>query len=154
MAESGSRFGGWIAILILLFFLFTGLFWPILDNEPARVPHLATPSGASAVDLGKTVSIDSVNIVSWDWRDDRTGQTFAVWGVLRNVSNQHVNSVVLELRTEDANGQPLTRYPIISKNLPPGQEKPFRADVPRTGREAKGFLDVKRVTASRSSLAP
>ena len=83
--------------------------------------------------------------MSWNWKDDRTGTIFAVYGTVKNLGNQDIQQVVMELRAEDADGQSVGRYPIIARNLPAGAEKPFREDVPRTGREVTGYLDVKRL---------
>ena len=89
--------------------------------------------------------MDSVQVTSWDWREDRTGTIFAVYGTVRNLSSQGFREVVLEQRAEDADGQTIARHPVTLRSLPAGKEKPFREDVPRSGKEAKGFLEVKRV---------
>lgn len=134
MAQERSGLGLWVAGAVILFLVATGILWPFLDDEP--------PAGKAEV---ADAYLDSVKVTSWDWRDDRTGSIFAVYGTIRNLGAQDIRQVVLELRAEDAEGQTVGRYPIIARNLAAGAEKPFREDVPRTGREAKGFLDVTRL---------
>lgn len=138
MSASGSGRGWWLVVLILLFFLFTGLFWPFVDDE--KPPETQQPASEAPASLK-----DSVTVVSWDWRDDRTGSLFAVWGIVRNESSRDIDEVILELRTVDADSNVIARYGIRARNVPAGQEKPFRGDVPRTGREVRGFLEVNAV---------
>lgn len=131
MAASKSGRGWWLAVPVLLFFLFTGLFWPFLSDEKEPVPRQTAPP------------TESVEIASWTWKKNRSGTLHAVYGEVRNLSDQDFKQVVLELRTQDENEQTIARYPITVNNLPAGKKKPFRKDVPRTGREAKGFLEVR-----------
>ena len=134
MASPNPGRGWWLAALVILFLVFTGIFWPFVDDErPAERTSSADPY------------VDSVRVTSWNWRDDRTGTIFAVYGTAKNLSSQDIRQVVFELRAEDADGQTIARHPVTLRKLPAGAEKPFREDVPRSGKEAKGFLDVKRV---------
>jgi hypothetical protein len=139
MAETGSGRIWWIAILIVLFLAFTGLFWPYLDDEESAENKFAETA------VPKDPMVDSVSVLSWEWRDDRTGSLFAVWGVVKNESSQTLGEVVLQLRTVDEDSNTIARHTIKANDLAPLGTKPFREDIPRTGRENKGFLTVLRV---------
>jgi hypothetical protein len=89
--------------------------------------------------------VDSVSVLSWEWRDDKTGSLFAVWGVVKNESSRALGEVVLQLRTVDEDSNTIAHHTIKAIGLAPHSTKPFRKDVPRTGRENKGFLTVLRV---------
>lgn len=134
MAEERRGLGWWIAGAVILFLAATGILWPFLDDEPP-----ARRAGEA------DAYMDSIKVTTWTWKDDRTGSIFAVYGTVRNLGSQDLRQVVLELRAEDENGQEVARYPIIARDVEAGEEQPFREDVPRTGREARGFLDVKRL---------
>ena len=127
--ESGK--GWWIAVPIVLLLLLVALFWPIVskdDGSSAPVP---------------TVSyIDSAKVTSWDWRADRSGKLFAVWGMVKNESGRQLTLVTLQVRTVDAQGHTIATYPIPAGSLKPGEVKPFREDIPRSGKEDKAFVIV------------
>ncbi len=92
----------------------------------------------------KDDSDERIQIVSWNWKKDRTGKVLAIYGSVRNLTDRDFQSVTLELRTE-ADGKPIGHHTIRVKNLPAGADKPFREDVVRTGKEEMGFLTVKSV---------
>ena len=94
----------------------------------------------------RDVMLDSVKVLSWEWREDKSGSLFAVWGMVKNESSRELNQVVLQLRTVDEDSITISRYSIKAMKLPPLSTKPFREDVPRTGREQKGYLTVLRIT--------
>ena len=132
MAGERNSPGLWLVALAVAFLAITGVLWPFFDDEPSVQRSANTDT-----------YVDSIQVTSWNWKDDRTGTIFAVYGTIKNLGSQDIQQVVMELRAEDADGQSVGRYPIIARNLPAGAEKPFREDVPRTGREATGYLDVK-----------
>jgi len=89
---------------------------------------------------------DGVEISSWTWKKDRSETVFAVYGQVRNTTDHSISQAVLELRTVDDSDAEVARHRIAVANLPAQGSKPFREDVPCTGREARGFLDVIEVT--------
>ena len=136
MAGSGSHRSWWIATPILLFFVATGVFWPILDGE---VSGPATQlEGMSRAN----VHTDSVRVESWNWKRDRSGSILAVYGILANQSGRDLTGVILRLRTEDDAKNTLSTHTIIVPRLPARSKRPFREDIPRTGKESMGYLDV------------
>ncbi|MDP6776700.1 MAG: hypothetical protein QGI83_08045 [Candidatus Latescibacteria bacterium] len=139
MAGIGSQRGWWIAAPILLFFAATGLLWPILDG---KVSGPEIQEGALAGSSGYT---DSVKVETWNWKRDRSGSIFAVYGTIENRSGRDLAAVTLQLRTEDEAKNTLSTHAIVVARLPAHSRKPFREDVPRTGKEAMGFLDVAKV---------
>ena len=84
-----------------------------------------------------------VEVLTWNWRKDRTGKTLAVFGSVRNNTSESFTSVVLELRTEDASKIVIDRHTILVGPLGPNTEKPFREDISRSGLEAMGYLEVR-----------
>ena len=109
MAGNRGGLGLWVAGAIIAFLAVTGILWPFLDDEqPARNVTAADPY------------VDSVQVTSWNWKEDRSGSIFAVYGTVKNLGSQDIQQVVLELRAVDADGQPVARYPIIARNLPAG----------------------------------
>ena len=128
MGASKFGRGWWVAVPVIALFVLGifWIFWPFVDNGDPPPDE-----GASAV-----------KIVSWNWKKDRTGTIFAVYGSVRNLGDSDIRQVVLELRTIDEEDQIIARHPITVADLPAGGEKPFRKDVPRTGNEARGFLEV------------
>ena len=130
MAASPSGRGWWFVVPVLLFLLIVGIFWPFLDDEapPAESP-----------------AIDSVQVISWEWKSDRSGALFAVYGQVQNLGDRHIKQAVLELRAQDEDGRTLSRHSIVVKEIPAGGKKPFREDIPRTGKESMGFLEVREV---------
>ena len=139
MAETGSGRIWWIAILIVILLTSATLFWPSPDNDETSMQP------ATKSELEDDPMVDSIKVVSWDWRDDKTGSLYAVWGIIKNESAQELAKVVLQLRTIDVDSNTIARYTIKTNGLAPQSTKPFREDVPRTGREHKGFLTVLRV---------
>ena len=129
-SEPGRR--RWFALLVIIFLVFTGIFWPLLDNKKPVPSSVKTAHPA-------------VEIVSWNWKKDRTGNIFAVYGQVRNLTGKTIEQVVLELRTVDGEEQVIARHPIAVADLLPGQEKPFRKDLPRTSEETMGYLEVHKV---------
>ena len=132
MAESNTGRGWWFATPIIIFFLFTGIFWPFVDDEGL--------TKALPLDL-----MDAVEITSWQWKRDRPGKIFAVYGTIKNRTNKDIQKVVLELRTEDKDKKTLGTHLIGVLNLTANAEKPFRQDIPRTTLEAMGYLNVSKV---------
>ncbi len=92
----------------------------------------------------KKVGEGQIEIAGWNWKKDRSGKILAVYGSVRNLTDQDIPSVVLELRTEAA-GKPISHHAIRIRNIPAGGEKAFREDVIRTGKEEMGFLTIKSV---------
>ncbi len=130
MAGSGSQRGWWIAVPILILFAATGLLWPILDGElpgPEEGPHGL---------VVENVLTDSVKVESWNWKRDRSGSIFAVYGTLENRSGRDLAVVTLQLRTEDDAKNTLSTHTISVSRLPARSKRPFREDIPRTGKEA------------------
>ncbi len=139
MSVSESGRGWWPALLALLIFLVAGIYWPFGDDKtPSTRKQVAAPREADPL-------LDSIRVASWVWKPDRTGRINAVYGQVQNLSNRTIKQVVLQFRTQDENEQTIARHPIIVNNLQAGGKKPFREDVPRTGREAMGFVDVQKV---------
>lgn len=139
MAGSATQRGWWISVPVLLFFVVTGLFWPILDGEVSR-------PGPAHQDLTQAAAYtDSVRVESWNWKRDRTGSIFAVYGTLENRSGRDLAVVTLQLRTEDDAKNTLSTHTIVVSRIPARTTRPFREDVPRSGKEAMGFLDVVKV---------
>ena len=139
MSISESSRGWWPALLALLILLIAGLYWPLGDSDsPSTRKQVHGPGETDPL-------LDSVKVVSWNWKPDRTGQIFAVYGQVQNLSGRNLKQVVLQFRTQDENEQTIARHPIIVNNFSPGQKKPFREDVPRTGGEAMGFVEVQKV---------
>ena len=130
MAASASGRGWWFVVPVLLFLLIVGIFWPFLDDE---APSTERPA------------LDSVEIVSWEWKSDRSGTLFVVYGQVQNLGDRHIKQAVLELRVQDEDDRTLSRHSIVVKEVPAGGKKPFREDIPRTGKESMGFLEVREV---------
>ena len=84
-----------------------------------------------------------VEVANWNWKKDRSGRILAVFGTVRNNTSETFSSVTLELRTEDETKTVVGRHRISVGRLGPKEERPFREDVPRTGQETMGFLEVK-----------
>ncbi len=142
MSTGRAGLGLWVVGLVALFLAVTGVLWPFLDDEPDKKNAAKSDTYA-----------DSVQVASWEWRSDRTGSIFAVYGTVRNLGNQDLSQVVMQLRAEDQDGQEVGRYTILARNVGAGEEKPFRRDVPRTGKESTGFLEVKRTVLNRTGYS-
>ena len=133
-SETASGKGWWIGVPIILVLLLAVILWPALKGkDPAPV-----------VDHSKAY-LDSVTVLSWEWRDDRSGELFAVWGMVKNESQRKLSQVTLGLRAADAEGNTLSTYPIPVGQMKPGETKPFRQDVLRSGKEKQGFVTVQDV---------
>ena len=135
MASSLTDKVWWLAVPVLLFFLVTGIIWPFLEDEDQ--PANSAPIAVSWV--------DSVQVLSWDWRHDRTGNIFAVFGVIKNLSSKDFRQVTMHMRTHDQSDEMIGKYSIVVKDLKAGAEKPFREDIRRSGIEEMGFLGVHSV---------
>ena len=86
---------------------------------------------------------DQVEITSWNWKKSIDGRILAVFGSVKNKSRVTFEDVVLELRVEDETKAVLVRHKIRVGKLGGEEERPFRKDILRTGKEATGFLEVK-----------
>ena len=86
---------------------------------------------------------DQVEITSWNWKKSVNGRILAVFGSVKNKSRVTFEDVVLELRVEDETKAVLVRHKIRVGKLSGEEERPFRKDILRTGKEAMGFLEVK-----------
>lgn len=118
----------WIIAATAIAIVGAGIFaFENLDNDPTEA--------------GKDPRIQ---IVSWNWKKDRSGKILAIYGSIRNLTDRDIQSVVLELRTE-AGGNPIGHHALRVKNIPAGGDKPFREDIIRTGKEEMGYLTVKTV---------
>ena len=108
---------------------------------------VALGSGLVAFELGPEPSPSTdqnlVEIVSWNWRKNVSGKVLAVFGTVRNKTPEPFGRVVLELRIEDNNKTVLARHSILVGRLEANADKPFREDIPRSGQEATGYLEVK-----------
>ena len=87
-----------------------------------------------------------VEIVAWNWRKNVSGRILAVFGTVRNKSPESLSRVILELRIEDQAKNVIARHLIDLGELPANADKPFREDIPRSGKEAKGYLEVKSLS--------
>ena len=104
---------------------------------------LPTSPGATAPDT--TSSIHGKFDIDWRWNRTVSGSMLAIHGTVRNNTTRRFKQVHLQLRIENQDGSVVARHLIVVRNLGPGEEKPFREDVPRTGREDMGFMEVVRV---------
>lgn len=86
---------------------------------------------------------DQVEITSWNWKKSIDGRILAVFGSIKNKSQVTFKDVVLELRVEDETKAVIVRHSIRIGKLSGEEERPFRKDILRTGKEAMGFLEVK-----------
>ena len=86
---------------------------------------------------------DQVEITSWNCKKSVNGRILAVFGSVKNKSRVTFEDVVLELRVEDETKAVLVRHKIRVGKLIGEEERPFRKDILRTGKEAMGFLEVK-----------
>jgi hypothetical protein len=118
----------WLLPLIVLFLVVTGITWPFLDNEQT----------------GPQAPKTDVVILNWKWNKSVAGHIFAVFGEIENTSAANFSEVILEIKTADADDNILNRHPISAGPLEAGKRKYFRHDLPRTGDEAAGFLEVVR----------
>ena len=111
---------------------------------------VALGAGLYAFELGPEPDPSSdqnlVEIVSWTWRKNVSGRILAVFGTVRNKTPEPFARVVLELRTEDESKKVLARHPIVVGKLEANADKPFREDIPRSGLEATGYLEVKSLS--------
>lgn len=123
MASTGRN---WLLPLIVLFLVVTGITWPFLDDEDIR------PESKQK----------DVVILSWKWNKSVAGDFFAVQGEVENTSAKNFQAVTLILRTVDDAGDPLGQHGIPIGPLEAGQRKLFREDVPRSGKEAAGVVEV------------
>lgn len=119
-------------IPVFLFFLITiTLLWIFQGNDKESIPQQ------------NHSSTKSIKINFWNWKKNKKGTLFSVFGEVQNLSDETFKRVILELRTKKKNGQLLSRHNITVKNLLNGEKKFFREDLPRTGQEENGFLEVK-----------
>lgn len=123
---SGSKTGEIVAIVVCAVLMGAG--WQSLDLGPEPGPPMDT---------------DLVEVTNWNWKRDRSGRILAVFGSVQNNSTVAFKSVILELRTEDEDKTVLGRHTIIVGSLGPNETKHFREDIPRTGLESMGYIDVK-----------
>ena len=131
MAGAGSGRLRWVVLALVAAVVAAGIYLLSAgDGSPPSSPGRAH---------------DAVEIASWTWKKDRSGSVFAVYGQVRNLTDEDFSQVVLELRTVDEQDAEVSRHPIVILALPAHGQKPFREDVPRTGREARGFLEVREV---------
>ena len=87
-----------------------------------------------------------MRILNWDWRRDRSGAILAVYGVVQNQGDRDLRNVVLEFRAQDTDGNPTGTATITVEDLAAGQKKPFRQDLPPTGKEVMAFLEVRKAS--------
>ena len=92
---------------------------------------------------GPPAGPNQVEVSSWNWKGSRNGRILAVFGSVVNKSNQAFSDVVLELRVEDEGKNVLGRHQINVGNLKANATKPFREDIPRSGKESMGYIEVK-----------
>jgi len=124
MAEKGV--GEWVSLGV--FSILIVMAWSQFDLGHESGP----PAGPSQVEVS-----------SWNWKGSRNGQILAVFGSVVNKSNQAFSDVVLELRVEDEGKNVLGRHQINVGNLKANATKPFREDIPRSGKESMGYIEVK-----------
>ncbi len=122
----GKKAGEWIALGACAAILGSGWYGFELGPEPSQ------PGEAKLVE-----------IVSWNWKRDRAGRILAVFGTVRNNTPEPYTNVVLELKTEDEAETVLARHAIQIGPIDANADKPFREDIPRTGRERMGYLEIK-----------
>ena len=139
MADVRSKLGWWISGLVILFFVVTWLFWPLLDDESSTREQTTGLNEENRL-------LGSVRILNWDWRRDRSGSVLVVYGVIQNQGDRDLKDVVLEFRAQDADGNLTGAATITVENLGAGQKKPFRQDLPPTGKEVMAFLEVRKAS--------
>ena len=125
------------------------------DSRSAQVVVLAivlvvVVAGIASHEAGPPAEVQiapesQVKILNWNWKKDVTGRIFAVFGKVENLTDGELKNVKLELRTEDAQKSVLARHLVPVGDMPPRSKRPFREDVPRTGKESMGYLEVKSV---------
>ncbi|MBS09992.1 MAG: hypothetical protein CME19_00120 [Gemmatimonadetes bacterium] len=125
---SSKMIGEWVSVAACV--LIVGIAWGSLDLGP---------------EPGPPNTDNLIEILNWNWKRDRSGNVLAVFGTVRNNTPETYGRVTLELRTEDEDKTVLARHAIEVGGVLAGAEKPFREDIPRTGSEAMGFLEVKRL---------
>lgn len=123
---SDTRTSEWIAIAAAAAILAVGINALELGIEP-----------------GPPKADNLVEITTWNWKKDRAGRILAVFGMVKNRTPEAYSRVILELRTEDEDKEVIARHAIEVGRVEGNAERPFREDVPRTGREHMGFLEVK-----------
>jgi hypothetical protein len=124
---SGKNIGELVSLGVSLIILAIGLAGFELGSESDSSP------------TGK----DQVEVTSWNWKKSVNGRILAVFGSVKNKSRVTFEDVVLELRVEDETKTVLVRHTIRVGKLNGEEERPFRKDILRTGKEAMGFLEVK-----------
>jgi hypothetical protein len=124
MAEKGI--GEWVSLGVFSVLILLG--WSQFDLGPEPGP----PAGPSQVE-----------VTSWNWKGSRNGRILAVFGTVVNKSTQAFSDVVLELRVEDEEKSVLARHQIKVGNLKANAKKAFREDIPRSGKESMGYIEVK-----------
>jgi hypothetical protein len=124
MAEKGV--GEWVSLGV--FSIVIIMAWSQFDLGPESGP----PTGASQVEVS-----------SWNWKGSRNGRILAVFGSVVNKSTQEFSDVVLELRIEDEDKNVLARHQINVGNLKANTNKHFREDIPKSGKESMGYIEVK-----------
>ena len=129
----------WVFAILALILVGLVALYRGAEEKPGLAPE------ATQTEAQSDVMLDSVKVLSWEWREDKSGSLYAVWGMIKNESSRELNRVVLQLRTVDEDSNTISRYSIKAMNLPPLSTKPFREDVPRTGREHKGFMTVLKI---------
>ena len=103
--------------------------------------------GVSGFELGpeptSQAGREKIEVVNWNWKQSVNGRILAIFGSVRNPTSKPFDQVILELRTEDDQKKVLARHAINVGRVDAKTEKAFREDVPRTGQEAMGFVEVR-----------
>ena len=84
--------------------------------------------------------------LNWTWKRTVNKTSNVVYGTVKNKTDQPIEKVELEFRTQDTNGTTIQTHIFGVENLAANEQKPFTQDYPaQAAQEDSGFVTVKNV---------